>query len=52
MLVVLVVLAMTGALFGMRSAMDLVWFVASALLVLWLLGLVFRERSGRHWYRW
>lgn len=38
-------------LFGGGFAVKILWYLAIALLVLWLLGFVTRSGEGR-WYRW
>ncbi|MEV0694361.1 hydrophobic protein [Streptomyces sp. NPDC050388] len=52
----LLVLLLALVLFGVGSAVKILWWVALAVLVLWLLGFVVRSTSvggGRgRWYRW
>ncbi|MET9377318.1 hydrophobic protein [Streptomyces sp. NPDC002992] len=38
-------------LFGAGFALEVLWYVAIAVLVLWVLGFFMRGASGR-WYRW
>jgi energy-coupling factor transporter transmembrane protein EcfT len=53
MCVLIVFLLLTAALFGAGAALHALWWVALAMLVLWLLGFLFRPRSGRgRWYYW
>lgn len=51
MIPLLIVLALVLILFGVGFAADALWFVAIAVLVLWLLGFFMRS-SGARWYRW
>jgi hypothetical protein len=56
-MVILVVLLIALILGGLGFALHLLWWIALAVLVLWLLGFLFRsaESSGarrRRWYRW
>ncbi|KUL37317.1 hydrophobic protein [Streptomyces sp. NRRL F-4489] len=51
----LLVLLLALILFGAGFAVKVLWWVALAVLVLWLLGFVFRAADGagrRRWYRW
>jgi hypothetical protein len=56
MVAVLLVLLLALILFGLGFAVKLLWWVALAVLVLWLLGFLVRGSSaagGRgRWYRW
>ncbi|MEU8932518.1 hydrophobic protein [Streptomyces sp. NPDC048409] len=56
MLPLLLVLLLALILFGAGFAVKILWWVAIAVLVLWLLGFVARSTDaggGRgHWYRW
>lgn len=57
MVAVLLVLLLAVILFGVGFAVKFLWWVALAVLVLWLLGFVMRRgtaaRGGRsRWYRW
>jgi hypothetical protein len=54
--IVLVVLLIALILGGLGFAIHVLWWIALAVLVLWLLGFLFRAadtggRRGR-WYRW
>lgn len=56
MVPLLIVLLLVLILFGAGFAAEALWWIAVILLVLWLLGFVFRGagvggRRGR-WYRW
>jgi hypothetical protein len=52
----LIVLLLALVLFGAGFALEVLWWVAVAVLVLWVLGFVFRAADpagGRsRWYRW
>ena len=54
MALLLVVLLIALLLGGLGFAAHVLWIVALVVLVLWLLGFVFRggAGSGRRWYRW
>ncbi|CAM5623198.1 MULTISPECIES: hypothetical protein [Streptomyces] len=56
MVPVLLVLLLALILFGAGFALKALWWVAVAVLVVWLLGFLFRTTSaggGRtRWYRW
>lgn len=55
MLALLLVLLIIVVLFGAGFALHILWWIAVAALVLWLLGFLFRGRSGSgrsRWYRW
>ncbi|MFJ5228734.1 hydrophobic protein [Kitasatospora sp. NPDC088391] len=56
MLAMLLVLLLILILFGAGFAVKVLWWVAIAVLVLWLIGFVARgARSGgerSRWYRW
>ncbi|GAA2324434.1 MULTISPECIES: hydrophobic protein [Streptomyces] len=56
MVPVLLVLLLALVLFGVGFAVKVLWWVALAVLVVWLLGFVLRSTSaggGRsRWYRW
>ncbi|GAA3275449.1 hypothetical protein Sros01_28960 [Streptomyces roseochromogenus] len=53
MVPLLLVLLLVLILFGAGFALKILWWVAIAVLVLWLIGFVARPKgaSGR-WYRW
>lgn len=44
-------LLLTVLLFGAGFALHVLWWIALATLVIWLIGLLFRPRGGR-WYYW
>ncbi|MFH8386725.1 hydrophobic protein [Kitasatospora sp. NPDC018058] len=55
MVALLLVLLIILVLFGAGFALHILWWVALAALVLWLLGFVVRGASGSgraRWYRW
>ncbi|MBM9510420.1 hydrophobic protein [Actinacidiphila acididurans] len=57
MAVVALVLLLALVLGGLGFALHVLWWIALAVLVLWLLGFVFRSAgagTGRRsrWYRW
>ena len=52
MLAVILVLLLILALGGVGFAYNWLWIIAGILLVLWLLGFVFRGAEGGRWYRW
>ncbi|KNB54298.1 hypothetical protein [Streptomyces caatingaensis] len=51
MVPLLVVLILAIILFGFGFAVKVLWWVALAVLVIWLLGFLVRSGGGR-WYRW
>ncbi|MEV4427414.1 hydrophobic protein [Streptomyces sp. R-07] len=51
MVPLLLVLLVILILFGAGFALDVLWWVAIAVLVVWLLGFLLRSGNGR-WYRW
>jgi hypothetical protein len=51
MLAVILVLLLILLLFGAGFAVKLLWYLAIALLILWLIGFFVRGTEGR-WYRW
>ncbi|NEA66275.1 hydrophobic protein [Streptomyces sp. SID12488] len=56
MVPLLIVLLLALLLFGAGFAVKILWWVAVAVLVLWLLGFVMRSStaggSRGRWYRW
>ncbi len=55
MLLLVLVLLLALVLAGVGFAVHLLWWVALAVLVLWLLGFVFSaggRSHGSRWYRW
>ena len=59
MVVILVALLIVLLLGGLGFAIHVLWWIALAALVLWLLGFMLRGGSGgrggrgsRRWYRW
>jgi hypothetical protein len=51
MLALLLALLLVIVLFGVGFAIHVIWWLAIALLVIWLIGLVARG-DGRRWYYW
>ena len=51
MVPLLLVLLVILVLFGAGFAVEVLWYLAIAVLVLWLLGFLMRG-SGARWYRW
>lgn len=53
---VLLVLLLALLLFGFGFAVEVLWYVAVAVLVIWLLGFLLRTTSAggkkARWYRW
>ncbi len=47
----LLVLILAIILFGAGFAVKILWWIALAVLVIWLLGFLVRSGGGR-WYRW
>lgn len=50
-----IVLLLALVLFGLGFALKVLWWIAAVVLIVWLLGFVFRAAEGgrrRHWYRW
>jgi membrane protein YdbS with pleckstrin-like domain len=57
MVVLLLVLLLALVLGGLGFAVHVLWWIALAVLVIWLLGFLFRSAetagaSRRRWYRW
>lgn len=55
MAIILVVLLIAIILGGLGFAIHVLWWIALAVLILWLLGFLFRaaETGGRRgWHRW
>nr|WP_254211721.1 hydrophobic protein [Streptomyces sp. ADI95-16] len=53
MVPLLLVLLLVLLLFGAGFAVKVLWWVAIAVLVLWLIGFVARPKGGSgRWYRW
>ncbi|WP_431682394.1 hydrophobic protein [Kitasatospora sp. KL5] len=52
MVALLLVLLLILVLFGAGFAVNLLWWVAIALLVVWVIGFFARSGSGGRWYRW
>ncbi|WP_030236166.1 hypothetical protein [Streptomyces sp. NRRL S-350] len=55
MLILVLVLLLVILLGGLGFLLHALWWIALAVLVVWLLGFVFSggsRGSGRRWYRW
>jgi hypothetical protein len=53
MALILVVLLLALLLGGLGFAVHVLWWIAIAVLVVWLLGFVIRSaEGGGRWYRW
>ena len=53
MAIILLVLLLALILGGLGFAVHVLWWIALAVLVIWLLGFLFRPAEGRsRWYRW
>ncbi|MFB7909849.1 hydrophobic protein [Kitasatospora sp. NPDC056076] len=54
MLVLVLVLLLALVLGGAGFAIHILWWIALAVLVLWVLGFAFTGggAGGRRWYRW
>lgn len=50
-MVALLVLLLILLLFGGGFALEVLWYVAIAMLILWAIGFVARGTGGT-WYRW
>jgi hypothetical protein len=51
--IALLILLLALILGGVGFAIHVLWWIAIAVFVLWLLGFLFRgAESGRRWYRW
>jgi hypothetical protein len=51
-LALLLVLLLVLLLFGAGFAVKLLWYLAIALLILWVIGFFVRGVEGARWYRW
>ena len=52
MLALLLVLLLVLLLFGAGFAVQVLWYLAIALLILWIIGFFIRGAEGARWYRW
>jgi hypothetical protein len=57
MALILIVLLLALVLGGLGFAVEILWWIAAIVLIVWILGFVFRaaETGGRpraRWYRW
>lgn len=51
MALILLVLLLAIILGGVGFAVHVLWWIALAVLIIWVLGFVLRSAEGR-WYRW
>jgi hypothetical protein len=51
-LALLLVLLLVLLLFGAGFAVQVLWYLAIALLILWIIGFFIRGAEGARWYRW
>ena len=51
MLALLAVLVLAALLLGIGFAWHLLWFIAAAVLVIWLIGFIARSADAA-WFRW
>ena len=49
---ILLVLLLALLFGGLGFAVHVLWWVAIALLVIWVLGFLMRGAEGARWYRW
>lgn len=52
MALIVVVLLLAILLGGLGFAVHVLWWIALIVLLLWLLGFLFRGGTGARWYRW
>lgn len=52
MALILLVLLLAILFGGLGFALHALWWIAAIILIVWLIGFVFRAGSGRRWYRW
>lgn len=53
MAIILLVLLLALVLGGLGFAVHVLWYVAAAVLVIWLVGFLVRTaEGGGRWYRW
>jgi hypothetical protein len=52
MALLLAVLLLALLLGGLGFAVHVLWWIAIIVLIVWLLGFLFRVGEGRRWYRW
>ncbi|RJQ79019.1 hydrophobic protein [Pseudonocardiaceae bacterium YIM PH 21723] len=51
--IIIAVLLLALLFGGLGFAQSVFWYIAIAVLVIWLLGFVFRgSTAGSRWYRW
>ncbi|MEV8093118.1 hydrophobic protein [Kitasatospora sp. NPDC085879] len=52
MIALLLVLLLILVLFGAGFAVNVLWWAAIVLLIVWVVGFFARSGSGGRWYRW
>jgi hypothetical protein len=52
MVAVLLLALLAVVLFGVGFLVHVLWYVAIAVAVIWVLGFVFSSGHQRRWYRW
>lgn len=52
MALIIAVLLLALLLGGLGFAVHVLWWIALVVLILWIVGFLFRGGSGRRWYRW
>lgn len=52
MALIIAVLLLALLLGGLGFAVHVLWWVALVVLILWILGFLFRGGSRHRWYRW
>jgi hypothetical protein len=49
---ILLVLLLALILFGAGFAVKVLWWIALAVIIIWLIGFIARAGDGARWYRW
>lgn len=52
MAIILLVLLLALLLGGLGFAIHVLWWIALAVLIIWILGFLIRTVEGGRWYRW
>jgi hypothetical protein len=52
LLILLLILLLVILLGGLGFALHALWWIAAIVLIVWLVGFVFRVGDGRRRYRW
>ena len=52
MALILLILLLAILLGGLGFALHALWWIAAIVLIVWLVGFVFRAGEGHRWYRW